>query len=120
MEVAAAMGAVGLLEGPGRVNAVLELPGVIDELTRVHRLRRLEQGRLFPADSGAAQVLGGSRHHGHMLVGDLAAGEGLLGLRQLLQLARDADALGGRSRGEATPGAQPIDQRDRAVGFVLA
>src|SRR5216684_7489702 len=41
------------------------------------------------------------------------------GLRQLLQLACDLDALHGRAEGEFALPTEPCGQRERAVGLVL-
>ena len=75
---------------------------------------------LFLEDGGAAHVLGGPGDDGDMLVPELAAGESLLCLGQLLELPGDADPLGRRATGEPAHRAEPLHQGNGAMRLVLA
>ena len=120
VQVAPQVGVIGLGQRPGGVDPVLEVLGHAGELARVHRLSRLQQARLFFAHRGRPDVLGGAGHDGDMLVAQVAVGEGRLGPGQLLQLVRDLHPLRGGGARELAAPAQPLRQREGAIGLVLA
>ena len=65
-------------------------------------------------------MLGRPRHHHDMLVPKGATREGRLRLGEFLELAGDADPLGGGPTRELAAGAEPVDDAERALGVILA
>ena len=83
-------------------------------------LGRLHQSALFLSHRGGPDVLGRPRDQRHVLVAQIAAGEGRLGLGQLLQLTSDFHALGGRTTRELALPLEPGDEGHRAIRRELA
>ena len=120
VQIAPLVGPVGLGQRAGGVDPVLEVLGHPGELAGIHRPSRLQQAGFFFTDGGGAHVLGGPSHGGDMLIPQLALREGRLRLGEFLELAGDADPLGGGPARELAAGAEPVDDAERALGVILA
>ena len=90
------------------------------ELAGIHGLRQPQQAALGLLHCLGADMLRGPGHDGDVLIRKVATGKRLLRLRQVLQLAGDADPLGRGATREFAPGAEPRHQVNRPVGRVLA
>lgn len=95
VEVAASIGPVSFGQRRLRIDAILEALGDAGKAAGVHRLRRLEQVAFLLPQRRRANALRRPRDQGDVLESHAASCECLLGLRQLLQLARDVDTFGG-------------------------
>ena len=92
VEVAAFVCAVGFGQRARGIDPMLEVLGDGHELARVHGLGSLQQIRFVFANGSYTDVLGRFGQDRHMLVADLATGQGRLRLWQLVELTRDLDA----------------------------
>ena len=110
VEIAARIAAVGLRQRRRVIDAILERLRDLGKTARIHALGGLQQVGLLALDCRRTHFLRRARQQGHMLVAHIAAREGLPGLRELFQLARDRHPLHRGPTGKLGLPAQPVDQ----------
>jgi hypothetical protein len=120
VKVAARKVPVGVGQGAVGIGAVAQVPGDHPEAAGIELLGGLDQDRLGGADRLAADLLRRAGDEGGVLVAQVALREGGVGLGELGEPARQAQALGGRPRREAALPAQPADQAEGTLGGVPA
>ena len=112
------IGAIGVGQGAVGIQAVAQVPAHQAQAAGIQLAGGLDQDRLRLGAGGRPHGFGCAGDHRRMPEADLAAGEGLGGLRQLLQVAGDAHLLGGLPGGEPAVGAQPGGGAEGAGGGV--